>query len=114
MAPWCSLPRLCTHRRDVVRDAQRLPRPGTRSADCVCRRRCFLRGRCVISALFKLPVHIRRRLVTALESGLLEIPCSKMSVQSVLGIREAIDEIVDALDGLVRLGLAAPAAAAWI
>jgi phosphatidylserine/phosphatidylglycerophosphate/cardiolipin synthase-like enzyme len=66
------------------------------------------------SALFGLPAHLRKRLASALESGLLGLPCAVGSVRSVLGLRQGGDEVVGALNGLAALGLTGPAAAAWL
>lgn len=68
----------------------------------------------MIDALLGLPAHYRRRLASALEAGLLPAPCSAASVQSVLGTSSDGEEIVLALLELERLGIAGPAAAAWI
>jgi phosphatidylserine/phosphatidylglycerophosphate/cardiolipin synthase-like enzyme len=65
-------------------------------------------------ALFALPSHLRRRLAEALESGMLTVPCSAASLQSVLGLSGGGDSIVDALAALDRMGIAGPACAAWI
>jgi phosphatidylserine/phosphatidylglycerophosphate/cardiolipin synthase-like enzyme len=64
-------------------------------------------------ALLDLPDHVRKRLASALESGLLSPPYSATSVRSVLGIRNG-EDIVQALLELARLGISGPAAAAWI
>jgi len=64
-------------------------------------------------ALLDLPDHVRKRLASALESGLLSPPYSATSVRSVLGIRND-EDIVQALLELARLGIHGPAAAAWI
>ncbi len=63
--------------------------------------------------LLDLPDHIRKRLAGALGSGLLVPPYSPASVRSVLGIGECRD-ILQALLDLGQLGIAGPAAAAWI
>ncbi len=65
-------------------------------------------------ALLALPAHLRKRLAQALESGMLAMPCSFVSLRSALGLREGGEEIATALDELERLGVAGPAAAAWI
>ena len=65
-------------------------------------------------ALFDLPAHLRRRLVGALESGLLATPCSLAAVRSVLGLREGGEDLVSALGELERLGISGPTSAAWI
>jgi phosphatidylserine/phosphatidylglycerophosphate/cardiolipin synthase-like enzyme len=68
----------------------------------------------MIDALLDLPSHLRARLAGALESGLLAPPCSLTSLRSVLGLQVGGEEVVAALGDLARLGIAGPAAAAWI
>jgi phosphatidylserine/phosphatidylglycerophosphate/cardiolipin synthase-like enzyme len=68
----------------------------------------------VIAALLTLPAHLRKRLASALESGLLARPYSTGSVHSVLGVREGGEDITEALIELDRLGIAGAAGAAWI
>lgn len=65
-------------------------------------------------AFLALPAHLRKRLAQALESGMLGMGCSVVSLQSALGLREEGEAVVAALGELERLGLAGPAAAAWI
>jgi phosphatidylserine/phosphatidylglycerophosphate/cardiolipin synthase-like enzyme len=68
----------------------------------------------MIDALLDLPPHLRDRLASALESGLLERSPSTVSLQSVLGHREDIGDLVGALLELSQLGVAGPGAAAWL
>jgi phosphatidylserine/phosphatidylglycerophosphate/cardiolipin synthase-like enzyme len=68
----------------------------------------------VIDALCELPPHVRSRLSAALASGTLGAPCSVTALAAVLGPREGGEAIAAALDELARLGIAGPAAAAWI
>jgi phosphatidylserine/phosphatidylglycerophosphate/cardiolipin synthase-like enzyme len=68
----------------------------------------------VIDQLLDLPAHLRERLATALEAGLLGLPCSAMAVRSALGTAEGVDAATLALTELARAGVPAPAAAAWI
>jgi phosphatidylserine/phosphatidylglycerophosphate/cardiolipin synthase-like enzyme len=68
----------------------------------------------MIETLFDLPAHLRRRLVGALESGFLGVPYSAASLRSALGIEEGGEAVLEALLGLERLGVAGPAAAAWL
>jgi phosphatidylserine/phosphatidylglycerophosphate/cardiolipin synthase-like enzyme len=68
----------------------------------------------MIEALLGQPTHLRKRLVSALESGVLATPCSAASVRSVLGMQGGSEGIVGALVELERLGISGPAAAAWI
>jgi phosphatidylserine/phosphatidylglycerophosphate/cardiolipin synthase-like enzyme len=65
-------------------------------------------------AFLTLPVHLRTRLAQALESGLLAMPCSRVSLRAALGLREDSAEVMVALGELARLGVTGPAAAAWI
>lgn len=64
--------------------------------------------------LFALPAHLRKRLVGALESGLLATPYSLSSLRSVLGIRVGGEEVVTALGELQQMGVSGPASAAWL
>ena len=48
-------------------------------------------------ALLDLPSHLRERLASALESGLLAAPHSAASLRSVLGNPESVKEVVGAL-----------------
>jgi len=65
-------------------------------------------------AFLALPAHLRRRLAHALESGILPVKCTVVSLRSALGLREGGEAIVAALAKLEQLGVAGPAAAAWI
>ena len=65
-------------------------------------------------ALLGVPPHLRERLVTALESGLLPERPSDAALRSVLGGAEPIEEVTTGLAELDRLGVAGPAAAAWL
>ena len=68
----------------------------------------------MIETLLDLPTHLRKRITTALESGLLATPYSTASLRSVLGIREGAEDLVKALLELERLGISGMAVAAWI
>lgn len=68
----------------------------------------------MIDAFLGLPAHVRKRLATALEAGFLAVPYSGASLRSVLGTPNDGEEIVAALLELERLGIAGPAASAWI
>ena len=59
----------------------------------------------MIDALLDLPAHLRERLASALESGLLAAPYSAASLRSVLGIGEGGEDVVGALLELERLGI---------
>ena len=65
-------------------------------------------------ALLALPAHLRRRLAQALESGTLAPPWSAVALRSALGLRDDGADVAAALAELERLGVAGPAAAAWI
>ena len=66
------------------------------------------------NAFLALPAHLRRRLAQALESGMLGTPYSEVALRSALGLHDGGGGIVAALSELERLGVAGPAAAAWI
>src|SRR6266496_2692567 len=68
----------------------------------------------MIDTLLDLPAHLRTRLVSALETGLLTSPFPSGSLQSILGIRDSGDDIVGALLELEGLGVSGPGAAAWL
>lgn len=68
----------------------------------------------MIEALLALPAHLRRRLADSLDAGVLTVPCSPVSLRSVLGSSDGFEDIVTALTALERLGLSGPACAAWI
>jgi Phosphatidylserine/phosphatidylglycerophosphate/cardiolipin synthases and related enzymes len=68
----------------------------------------------MIDSLLDLSTHLRKRLSSALESGLLTTPYSVASLQSVVGIQEGGEDLVGALLELERLEISGPAAAAWI
>ncbi len=61
-----------------------------------------------------LPAHLRRRLTDALEAGVLDVPPTLASLQSVLGVRVGGEDVVEALTALWRMGISGPACAAWI
>ena len=65
-------------------------------------------------ALLVLPAHLRRRLTDALEAGVLAVPPTLASLQSVLGVRVGGEDVVEALTVLRRMGISGPACAAWI
>ena len=60
------------------------------------------------------PPHLRERLAMAMESGLLPERPSDAALRSVLGGAEPIEEVTAVLAELDRLGVAGPAAAAWL
>jgi phosphatidylserine/phosphatidylglycerophosphate/cardiolipin synthase-like enzyme len=68
----------------------------------------------VIDTLVDLPTHLRSRLATALDAGLLGPPYAIAALRSVLGLREGGEAVAEALRHLEQLGIAGRAAAAWI
>ena len=64
--------------------------------------------------LLDLPSHLRDRLVSALDSGLLSPSPTLASLRSVLGDREDAEDLAASLLELGRLGISGPAAAAWL
>jgi phosphatidylserine/phosphatidylglycerophosphate/cardiolipin synthase-like enzyme len=68
----------------------------------------------MIDTLLDLPPHLRDRLASALESGLLSPSPSASSLQSVLGHVENVDGLVAAIIELAQLGVRGPATAAWL
>jgi len=64
--------------------------------------------------LLDLPSHLRDRLASALYSGQLGPSPSVVSVSSTLGQTECADAVVASLQALSQLGIAGPAAAAWL
>jgi phosphatidylserine/phosphatidylglycerophosphate/cardiolipin synthase-like enzyme len=67
-----------------------------------------------MEALLALPSHLRKRLIAALESGLLVSPCSPAALRSVLGVTEGHEALGSALLELKQLGIEGRAAAAWL
>lgn len=67
----------------------------------------------MIDALLGQPADRRKRLASALETGLLAPPYTPSSLRSVLGSADG-EAVVTALTELERLGITGPAAAAWI
>ena len=68
----------------------------------------------MIEALLDLPLHLRERLATALESGLLSGTSSTAAFRSVLGGADSIDQAARALREFDRLGVTGVAGATWI
>ena len=67
----------------------------------------------MIDALLALPAHVRNRLSTALESGLLSLPCSEMAVRSTVGGTHW-EPILDVLREWDRMGVSSEAGVAWL
>jgi phosphatidylserine/phosphatidylglycerophosphate/cardiolipin synthase-like enzyme len=68
----------------------------------------------VIDGLLDLPSHVRERLASALEGGLVEPPYSLPSLRSVLGLREGGEAALAGVNELARLGVTGAAAGAWL
>ena len=68
----------------------------------------------MIEALTALPLHLHKRLASALTTGLLPPSSSIAAVRSVLGLRAGGEEILAGLNELERLGISGKAAAVWL
>ncbi len=68
----------------------------------------------MIAALLDHPAHQRKRLASALESGLLRAPYTAPAVRSVLGMPAGEEGILGALLEMDRLGISGAAAAALV
>jgi phosphatidylserine/phosphatidylglycerophosphate/cardiolipin synthase-like enzyme len=68
----------------------------------------------MIDAILHLPAHLRKRLASALESGLLSSPYPAASLRSAAGIYEGREDVAGVLLELERLGVSGSTAAAWI
>ena len=68
----------------------------------------------MIEALAALAPHLRKRLASALETGLLPPSSSITAVRSVIGLRVGGEDILGALSKLERLGISGKAAAVWL
>jgi hypothetical protein len=64
--------------------------------------------------LLDLPSHLRDRLVSGLESGLLGPSPTLASLRSVVGDRKDAEDIAASLVELGKLGISGPAAPAWL
>ena len=67
----------------------------------------------MIDALLDIPVHVRGRLASALESGLLAPPGSAMSIRATIGAGHD-EAILKVLGEWERLGVSAAAGAVWL
>ena len=65
-------------------------------------------------SLFRLPAHVRRGLASALDSGMLPVPCTSAAVGSILNLREGAEDVIAVVEQLAATGLEGKAAAAWI
>jgi phosphatidylserine/phosphatidylglycerophosphate/cardiolipin synthase-like enzyme len=68
----------------------------------------------MIDALLDLPSHLRERLASGFESGLLSPSPTRASLRAVLGNQEDMEDVVAPLLELERLGIKGPAAATWL
>jgi phosphatidylserine/phosphatidylglycerophosphate/cardiolipin synthase-like enzyme len=68
----------------------------------------------MIDALLALPPHLRERLATALDAGLLSGGSSAAAVRAVLGSGDSSDKAAASLVELERLGVSGAAGAVWI
>ena len=97
----------CEMRNDYLDRALVVPVLGVPDA-------AFFQAVRVIDALLDLPSHLRERLASALESGLLGPSPTTTALRSVLGSREGVEDLVASLLELGRLGISGPAAAVWL
>ena len=65
-------------------------------------------------ALMSLPPHLRRRLVGALDTGLVTTSSTPATVRSVLGLRDGAEDLLADLNALERTGVTGRTAAAWL
>ena len=68
----------------------------------------------MIDALLDLPSHLRERLASALETGLLGSAPTVTTLGTVLGTRDGAEDVIASLLDLSGLGISGPAAAAWL
>jgi phosphatidylserine/phosphatidylglycerophosphate/cardiolipin synthase-like enzyme len=68
----------------------------------------------MIETLLALPAHLRQRLASALDTGLLGTPHTSASVGAVIGNSDAVERAVATLVELDRLGISGRTAAVWI
>ena len=68
----------------------------------------------MIASLISLPPHMRKRLESALKTGLLSHSSPLAAVRTILGLRDEGEEIAEALTELERLGISGKAAAVWL
>lgn len=68
----------------------------------------------MIESLLDLPPHLRERLATALETGMLSGTASKAALRSVLGGADGVDAAGAALGEFAHLGVSGIAGARWI
>ena len=64
--------------------------------------------------ILALPRHLRSRLATALDAGVLAADASEAALRTTLGLRAGGEDVLADLDELARLGVSGRAAAAWL
>lgn len=65
-------------------------------------------------AILGLPTHLRQRLASALEAGVVATPYSLVPLQTALGVSAVGEDIVAALNQLEKFGITGRGAATWI
>src|ERR1051325_3923423 len=85
LASWRGVPRLRADRRDLVRDAQRPPRPGAGRPYAGGPGRGVLPAGHMTTPLLDLPSYQRQKLVTALRTKALTPPYPDVAVISAIG-----------------------------
>jgi phosphatidylserine/phosphatidylglycerophosphate/cardiolipin synthase-like enzyme len=68
----------------------------------------------MMEVLLSLPAHFRRRLIDALESGILRAPYSPAACRSALDLRDGAEEVAAALTRHASMGASGAACAAWM
>ncbi|MBK8231550.1 MAG: phospholipase [Candidatus Eisenbacteria bacterium] len=68
----------------------------------------------MLTPLLDLSPHLRRRLIAALETGVLAPGCSLLTLRAALGAASVAEPELAALQELERMGITGRAAAAWI
>ena len=61
-----------------------------------------------------LPAHVRRRLATSLETGMLPDSPTPTALEAALGLRDGTEQIASDLEALASIGIWGEAAAVWI
>ena len=56
-------------------------------------------------SLFRLPAHMRRGLASALEAGMLPVPCTPAAVSSILNQRQGAEDVVAVVEQLRASGI---------
>lgn len=68
----------------------------------------------MIAALRAVSPHVRDRLASALDTGVLSVAAPPMALRATLGSAVELAPVLAALEEFTRLGLTGPAAAAWL